>query len=62
MEGLEQASVFLAAVSLFLSCLMPTVLSADLCIPRLFLIALLGERVWFTSWSSPFLLYPNLCA
>lgn len=44
MEGLEQGAVFLAAVSLFLSCLMPTVLSADPCIPRFPLIALLGTQ------------------
>lgn len=44
MEGLEQGAVFLAAVSLFLCCLMCIVLPADLCIPRLPLIALLGAQ------------------
>lgn len=44
MERLEQAAVFfLAVVSLFLSRLMPTLPSADLCISRLPLVTLLGE-------------------
>lgn len=43
MERLEQAAVFLAVVSLFLSCLMPTLPSADPRVSRLPLVALLGE-------------------
>ena len=43
MERLEQAAVFfLAMVSLFLSCLMPTGPSADPCVSRWPLVALLG--------------------